>query len=121
MRRFLGKTLASAAMVASAAGLFAVPAQAAPTAKAPVASPMYFSYGCDYGRACIQLQAPVADDIWNLEQCGNNTVHDHYTWAMARGNGFTAYYQNGTWDYTAPWTQRSLDKYNVVTSVWVYC
>jgi hypothetical protein len=117
----LGKAALSVMMAASLIGLFAAPSQAASTAHAPTAFPMYFSYGCDYGHACLRLRAPVADKFWNVEYCGDNGIYDYYNYAIAYGNPFTVYYQNGTWDYVAPWTQRTLDGTNLATKVHVYC
>jgi hypothetical protein len=111
-------------MAASMIGLFAAPSQAASTVKAPTASavsPMYWNYGCDSGHACLRLRVTVANSWWNVEHCGDNPIHDYYNYAIANGNGFTVYYQNGKWDYTAPWTQRGLDNTNLATMVRVYC
>jgi hypothetical protein len=124
MHNRLGKALTCATMAASTIGLFAVPSQAASTVKAPMASParpMYFSYGCDAGRACLRLRVTVPNSWWNVEHCGDNPIYDYYSYAIANGNGFTVYYQNGKWDYTAPWTQRTLDNTNLATMVHVYC
>jgi hypothetical protein len=112
----LVKTLASATMAASAVGLFAAPSQAAPV------SPAYWKYGCDYGHACLRLaRSGVPDDYWNVERCGDSGLHDYFDSTIAYGNGFTVYYQNGTWDYTAPWSQRRLDPHNLATMVRVHC
>jgi hypothetical protein len=115
MLNHLGKALTCAALAASAIGLSAVPSQASP------ARPMYFNYGCDYGRACIRLAVTVQNSWWNADHCGDNPIHDYYSYAIANGNGFTVYYQNGTWDYTAPWTQRRLDNTNLATMMHVDC
>ncbi|MCP2342090.1 hypothetical protein [Actinomadura rupiterrae] len=113
----LGKTLACATMLASTAGLLAAPSEAS----ASPARPMAWSFGCEYGRACIRLAANTDDPWWNMEQCGDNAVYDHYSYAIANGNGFTVYYKDGTWDYTAPWSQRTLDNTNIVVRAHVYC
>jgi hypothetical protein len=116
MLRRLGKALTGVTMVASMIGLFAAPSQAA-----PAAFPRYFSYGCDYGHACLRLRVTVANSFWNVEQCGDSRIYDYYSYAIAYGNGFTVYYQDGRWDYVAPWSQRSLDGTNLATMVRVYC
>jgi hypothetical protein len=118
MHNRLGKALACATMAASTIGLFAAPSQAASTVPA---LPTYWNYGCDYGHACLRHRITVENSFWNVENCGDSGLHDYFNYAIAYGNGFTVYYQNGKWDYVAAWSQRTLDGTNLATMVRVYC
>ncbi|GAA0903433.1 hypothetical protein [Virgisporangium aurantiacum] len=102
-------------------GPAAAPAQAAPAAEGPVAAPMYWSYACDYGRACLRHRIPVENSYLNLEHCGDNPVHDYYDWGRAQGNPFVVFYKDGRWDFVNAWSQRTLDGTNLAVVVHVYC
>ncbi|MEV0277506.1 hypothetical protein AB0I22_14140 [Streptomyces sp. NPDC050610] len=56
-----------------------------------------------------------------MENCGYNPIRDFYERAKAHGNTFVVRYVNGTSDTTYAWTERALDKGNLVTGVDVYC
>jgi hypothetical protein len=114
----LTKLLTCATMAASTIGLFAAPSQAASTVPAV---PSYWSYGCDYGHACLRHRVPVENSYWNVENCGDSGIHDYFNYAIAYGNPFTVYYQNGKWDYVGAYSQRTLDGTNLATMVHVYC
>ncbi|MDJ1136056.1 hypothetical protein [Streptomyces iconiensis] len=77
-----------------------------------------WSNKCNYGRACIYKNS---SEVWNVEKCGFNPIHDYYGWAKAHGNTFVVTYQNGLQDRVPAWTERGLDPNNLVTSVDVFC
>jgi len=112
------KILTCATRAASTIGLFAAPSQAASTVPA---LPTYWNYGCDYGHACLRHRIPVENSYWNVETCGDSGLHDYFDYAIAYGNPFTVYYQDGRWDYVAAWSQRKLDGTNLATMVHVQC
>lgn len=86
-----------------------------------VATPYYWAWACDYGRACLWHNLGMAHQAWNVEHCAYSDVHDYYDGAHANGNSFRVFYQDGRWDQVDKWTSRPLDPNNLATGVYVYC
>jgi hypothetical protein len=110
----LKKAVVCATLTASAIGSFAAPAQAAP------ARPEYFNNQCDSGRACMLLRG-TSSTWWNADHCGDNPVHDYYQLAVANGNPFRVYYDNGTSIPVQEWHQQGLNPNSLVVGMRVYC
>jgi hypothetical protein len=110
----LKKAVVCTTLTASAIGSFAAPAQAAP------ARPEYFNNQCDSGRACMLLRG-TSSTWWNADHCGDNPVHDYYQLAVANGNPFRVYYDNGTSIPVQEWHQQGLNPNSLVVGMRVYC
>ncbi|WP_406134975.1 hypothetical protein [Streptomyces sp. NBC_01089] len=84
----------------------------------------YWAWGCDDGRACIQLSGSrrgPGGAVWNVVGCGSHQINDYYDSATAHGNHFIVTYRDDRWDRVDAWTSRGLDPTNLATNIWVYC
>ncbi|MGX1364716.1 hypothetical protein RKD19_000075 [Streptomyces canus] len=115
VKRFASRTAMAVALGASA---FLISPTSASAADAHV---QYWTYKCDYGRACVHH---TDGNVWNIESCGVSGLNDRFNYAKAHGNPFTIWFDSPPGStssiYIPAWSERSIPTYRAYR-VQVYC